>query len=87
MGSHFRVAQLFIDIITQFVYFMVSINIYWLFSDVGTYTFAFVNTIITLNPQLHSRSATYIKRNGLLIRKITIKSSRPFQCAYHPLTP
>ena len=31
-----------------------------------------------LNPQLHSRSATYIKRNGLLIRKITIKSSRPF---------
>ena len=42
---------------------------------------------IPLNPQLHSRSATYIKRNGLLIRKITIKSSRPFQCAYHPLTP
>ena len=42
---------------------------------------------ISLNPQLHSRSATYIKRNGLLIRKITIKSSRPFQCAYHPLTP
>ena len=42
---------------------------------------------LTLNPQLHSRSATYIKRNGLLIRKITIKSSRPFQCAYHPLTP
>lgn len=28
-----------------------------------------------------------IKRNGLLIRKITIKSSRPFQCAYYPLTP
>lgn len=47
MGSHFRVAQLFIDIITQFVYFMVSISIYWFFSDVGTYTFAFVNTIIT----------------------------------------
>ena len=45
------------------------------------------NLFITLNPQLHSRSATYIKRNGLLIRKITIKSSRPFQCAYHPLTP
>ena len=45
------------------------------------------NFLITLNPQLHSRSATYIKRNGLLIRKITIKSSRPFQCAYHPLTP
>ena len=44
-------------------------------------------TNLTLNPQLHSRSATYIKRNGLLIRKITIKSSRPFQCAYHPLTP
>ena len=44
-------------------------------------------TFNTLNPQLHSRSATYIKRNGLLIRKITIKSSRPFQCAYHPLTP
>ena len=43
--------------------------------------------IYPLNPQLHSRSATYIKRNGLLIRKITIKSSRPFQCAYHPLTP
>ena len=43
--------------------------------------------ISALNPQLHSRSATYIKRNGLLIRKITIKSSRPFQCAYHPLTP
>ena len=42
---------------------------------------------LALNPQLHSRSATYIKRNGLLIRKITIKSSRPFQCAYHPLTP
>ena len=41
----------------------------------------------SLNPQLHSRSATYIFRNGLLIRKITIKSSRPFQCAYHPLTP
>ena len=46
-----------------------------------------IKKIITLNPQLHSRSATYIKRNGLLIRKITIKSSRPFQCAYHPLTP
>ena len=45
------------------------------------------NYNISLNPQLHSRSATYIKRNGLLIRKITIKSSRPFQCAYHPLTP
>ena len=47
------------------------------------------NSVIfkSLNPQLHSRSATYIKRNGLLIRKITIKSSRPFQCAYHPLTP
>ena len=46
-----------------------------------------VRKVISLNPQLHSRSATYIKRNGLLIRKITIKSSRPFQCAYHPLTP
>ena len=45
------------------------------------------NGYYPLNPQLHSRSATYIKRNGLLIRKITIKSSRPFQCAYHPLTP
>ena len=45
------------------------------------------NPYVSLNPQLHSRSATYIKRNGLLIRKITIKSSRPFQCAYHPLTP
>lgn len=43
-------------------------------------------TRITLNPQLHSRSATY-KRNGLLIRKTAIKSSRPFQCAYYPLTP
>ena len=43
-------------------------------------------TYITLNPQLHSRSATY-KRNGLLIRKTAIKSSRPFQCAYYPLTP
>lgn len=43
--------------------------------------------IITLNPQLHSRSATYIKRNGLLIRKTAIKSLRPFQCAYYPLTP
>ena len=41
---------------------------------------------LTLNPQLHSRSATY-KRNGLLIRKTAIKSSRPFQCAYYPLTP
>ena len=40
-----------------------------------------------LNPQLHSRSATYIKRNGLLIRKTAIKSSHPFQCAYYPLTP
>ena len=48
---------------------------------------AHVQIYYTLNPQLHSRSATYIKRNGLLIRKITIKSSRPFQCAYHPLTP
>ena len=46
-----------------------------------------IGDMMTLNPQLHSRSATYIKRNGLLIRKITIKSSRPFQCAYHPLTP
>lgn len=47
MGPHFHIAQLFIDKITQFVYFMVSISIYWPFSDVGTYTFAFVNTIIT----------------------------------------
>ena len=44
-------------------------------------------SLITLNPQLHSRSATYIKRNGLLIRKTAIKSSHPFQYAYHPLTP
>ena len=28
-----------------------------------------------------------IKRNGLLIRKTAIKSSRPFQYAYCPLTP
>ena len=42
---------------------------------------------IALNPQLHSRSATYIKRNELLIRKTAIKSSHPFQYAYHPLTP
>ena len=41
----------------------------------------------TLNPQLHSRSATYIKRNELLIRKTAIKSSHPFQYAYHSLTP
>lgn len=47
MGSHFHIAQLFIDKIMQFVYFMVSISIYWFFSDVGTYTFAFVNTIRT----------------------------------------
>ena len=53
----------------------------WLFGVIVTVF------LLTLNPQLHSRSATYIKRNGLLIRKITIKSSRPFQCAYHPLTP
>ena len=50
-------------------------------------TLASAGLFLPLNPQLHSRSATYIKRNGLLIRKITIKSSRPFQCAYHPLTP
>ena len=59
-------------------------------SATNVYKYAVDNlnkTYITLNPQLHSRSATYIKRNGLLIRKITIKSSRPFQCAYHPLTP
>ena len=43
--------------------------------------------IVTLNPQLHSRSATYIKRNELLIRKTAIKSSHPFQYAYHSLTP
>ena len=42
---------------------------------------------LTLNPQLHSRSATYIKRNELLIRKTAIKSSHPFQYAYHSLTP
>lgn len=53
----------------------------------GTMVYIDADNNITLNPQLHSRSATYIKRNGLLIRKITIKSSRPFQCAYHPLTP
>lgn len=47
MGSHFRVAQLFIDKIMQFVYFMVSISIYWFFFDVGAHIFAFVNTIIT----------------------------------------
>ena len=47
----------------------------------------FLQSYLTLNPQLHSRSATYIKRNGLLIRKTAIMSSRPFHCAYHPLTP
>ena len=52
-----------------------------------TFTLKTEDSMRALNPQLHSRSATYIKRNGLLIRKITIKSSRPFQCAYHPLTP
>lgn len=45
-----------------------------------------LSLLLALNPQLHSRSATY-KRNGLLIRKTAIKSSRPFQCAYYPLTP
>ena len=59
------------------------------FMSVGLFNCCFFCMIFNtaLNPQLHSRSATYIKRNGLLIRKITIKSSRPFQCAYHPLTP
>ena len=55
--------------------------------ETENYLICIVVIFFTLNPQLHSRSATYIKRNGLLIRKITIKSSRPFQCAYHPLTP
>ena len=62
--------------------YMVSQALTQMVKDNPKIDFAF-----TLNPQLHSRSATYIKRNGLLIRKITIKSSRPFQCAYHPLTP
>ena len=51
-----------------------------------TLLFFLLNYSLSLNPQLHSRSATY-KRNGLLIRKTAIKSSRPFQCAYYPLTP
>ena len=55
--------------------------------EIGIFVTNGSSSTYTLNPQLHSRSATYIKRNGLLIRKITIKSSRPFQCAYHPLTP
>ena len=55
-------------------------------SDLSTACSAVIQFIKTLNPQLHSRSATY-KRNGLLIRKTAIKSSRPFQCAYYPLTP
>ena len=41
----------------------------------------------SLNPQLHSRSATYMKINGLVVRKTVIMASRPFKCAYHPLTP
>ena len=65
----------------QILYPMNQINIVILSISIGAIT------NLSLNPQLHSRSATYIKRNGLLIRKITIKSSRPFQCAYHPLTP
>lgn len=28
-----------------------------------------------------------LKRNVLLIRNPPIQSARPFQCAYHPLTP
>ena len=64
--------------------FMACCHAFGQSSKIGGYLFRFFTA---LNPQLHSRSATYIKRNGLLIRKITIKSSRPFQCAYHPLTP
>ena len=67
------------------LYFTKKININTAFSSI--LIVIHMETSIALNPQLHSRSATYIKRNGLLIRKITIKSSRPFQCAYHPLTP
>ena len=59
-----------------------------IFKDaVKQYFFSPLNIFYPLNPQLHSRSATYIKRNGLLIRKTAIKSSHPFQYAYHPLTP
>lgn len=55
--------------------------------ETTTYSIQEAVFAVTLNPQLHSRSATYIKRNGLLIRKTAIKSSHPFQCAYYPLTP
>ena len=58
-----------------------------IYSEFARLNYNYDEKYLSLNPQLHSRSATYIKRNGLLIRKITIKSSRPFQCAYHPLTP
>lgn len=58
----------------------------------NAFSFCFAKTFLTIF-LIYLKSATpfpkcYLqKRNGLLIRKTAIKSSRPFHCAYHPLTP
>ena len=80
-GNGYKFQRLFIP------FGKMSLTNYITQSIIGITLFYGFGFNLSLNPQLHSRSATYIKRNGLLIRKITIKSSRPFQCAYHPLTP
>lgn len=50
--------------------------------------FAFFQAIsLTLKSATPFPKCYLQKRNGLLIRKTAIKSSRPFHCAYHPLTP
>ena len=53
----------------------------------------FKTLLIKIEIQANLKSATSLtkcyrlKRNVLLIRNPPIQSARPFQCAYHPLTP
>ena len=84
--SHKEIAEL-LDITTKGVEFHISKATRTLRLALKDYLpVSLLFFYLPLNPQLHSRSATY-KRNGLLIRKTAINASRPFQCAYYPLTP
>ena len=60
--------------------------LYTLFLEDIVY-FCMWNIIYILKSATSLTKCYRLKRNVLLIRNPPIQSARPFQCAYHPLTP